>query len=484
MMGQNPSRSWWATVLRRPYTWLILIILVLITLPHYQEALQQPAFFVNLATLFGLDRHAFERILYLAPIVWAGFIGGWRGAVATSIIALGCMLPRAIFISAYPRDAIFETSAVFIIGNVLALSFASLRREREYRMQLEFAQQELRLSEEKYRELFSGAFDAIWVHDLKGNIIAANRASEKLTGYNMEELMQKNVRSLLSEDDLHLAGQVRHKLLASESVEQPYEQHLIKKDGSEAFVQLATSLVLSDGKPIGFQHIARDITDQKRMQDNLRFYLHQATRAQEEERKRISRELHDDTVQALVVLARQLDAIANGNKALDDDDRHRLENLREQVNNIMQGVRRLSQDLRPAALDRLGLLPALEWLASEIKDFSGIDVTVNVTGKERRFSEEVELLLFRIVQEALRNVWRHSQASEAEISVEFGNNQTQIAISDNGKGFDLPQTIGDLTRIGKLGLAGIQERVQLLGGTLTARSHPGKGTSITIKLPA
>ena len=483
-MAQNPSRSQWAALLRRLDIWFILIVLALITIPHYAEAMQHPGFFLDFAARLGLDRHAFERILYLAPIVWAGFIAGWRGAVVTSIIALGCMLPRAIFISAHPRDAIFEASAVFIIGNVLSLSFASLRKERQYRLKLEATQYELMASEERYRELFSSAFDAIWVHDLNGDVIAANRASEKLTGYGMEELMQKNVKSLLSEDDRHLAGQVRRKLLAGEFVQQPYEQHLIKKDGSEAFVQLSTSLVLSDGKPVGFQHIARDITEQKRMQDNLRFYLQQVTRAQEEERKRISRELHDDTIQALVVLARRLDAIATDSKALDEDDHRRLEELREQANNIMQGVRRLSQDLRPAALDRLGLLPALEWLAAEVRDFSGIDVNVNVAGKERRFSEEVELLLFRIVQEALRNVWRHSQASEATISVEFGDNQTQIAISDNGKGFDVPQTIGDLTRTGKLGLAGIQERVQLLGGNLTAQSQPGKGTSRTIKLPA
>jgi PAS domain S-box-containing protein len=483
MMAQNPSRSQWAALLRRPSIWFILIVLALITIPHYAEAIQHPTFFFDFAARLGLGRHAFERILYLAPIVWAGFVAGWKGAVVTSIIALGCMLPRAIFISAYPKDAIFEASAVFIIGNVLSLSFASLRKERQYRLKLEATQYELMASEERYRELFSSAFDAIWVHDLKGDVIAANRASEKLTGYSMEELMQKNVKSLLSEDDLHLASQVRRKLLAGESV-QPYEQHLIKKDGGEAFVQLATSLVLSDSKPVGFHHIARDITEQKRMQDNLRFYLQQVTRAQEEERKRISRELHDDTIQALVVLARRLDAIATDSKALDEDDHRRLEELREQANSIMQGVRRLSQDLRPAALDRLGLLPALEWLAAEVKDFSGIDVNVNVAGKERRFSEEVELLLFRIVQEALRNVWRHSQASEANISVDFGDNQTQIAISDNGKGFDVPQTIGDLTRTGKLGLAGIQERVQLLGGSLTAQSQLGKGTSITIKLPA
>ncbi len=471
-------------VIRRPGFWLVIAILVLITIPHYEEALEHPSFLTDIMSNLGLSRHAFERILYLAPIVWAGFLFGWRGAFITSLAALACMLPRAIFISPYPTDALSETGAVFIIGNVLAASFASLRREREYRAQLEAAQQEVRASEERYRELFTSAFDAIWAHDLEGNIIAANKAAEKLTGYTTEELMTKNVKSFLTEDDLYLAGQIRRKLLGNEPVEQPYEQHLTRKDGSEAFVQLATSLVLSNGKPVAFQHIARDVTEQKRMQDNLRFYLQQATKAQEEERKRISRELHDDTIQALVVLSRQLDTIASGEKGLIEEDRRRLEELRQQTNSIIQGVRRLSQDLRPAALDRLGLLSALEWLASDVAGYSGIPVKVNVLGAERRLPEETELVLFRIAQEALRNVWRHSQATEAEITADFDQNRTKITVTDNGKGFTPPETMGDLARDGKLGLAGMQERARLLGGTLKAKSQPGRGTTITVELPA
>jgi len=146
----------------------------------------------------------------------------------------------------------------------------------------------------------------------------------------------------------------------------------------------------------------------------------------------------------------------------------------------------LSQDLRPAALDRLGLLPALEWLASDVTEYSGIVTKVNILGKQRRLPEEVELVLFRITQEALRNVWRHSQASKAEIKVEFEQNKTRITVSDDGEGFNLPDKIGDLARDGKLGLAGIQERAQLVGGTLTVQSRPGGGTSIsvTVESPA
>jgi signal transduction histidine kinase len=318
-----------------------------------------------------LDRHAFERILYLAPIVWSGFIFSWRGAFITSLIALSCMLPRAILISEYRIDAIFESGAVFIIGNVLAISFHSLRREREYRIQLE----------------------------------ATHKEQQKVT----EEL--------------------------------------------------------------------------KSVQENLRYYLKQATRAQEEERKRISHELHDDTIQSLVVLSRQLDSLASRDKDLTEETRQQLEDLWQQTDNILRGVRRLSQDLRPAALDRLGLLPALEWLASNVSEFSGITTKVNIIGEERRLPEEEEIALFRITQEALRNVWRHSKARNAEIEVEFNEEKIRIFISDDGQGFEIQNSLSEFTKVGKLGLTGMQERAQLIGGKINVQSQAGKGSIITVELP-
>jgi PAS domain S-box-containing protein len=471
-------------VVRRPGFWFILALLVLLTLLHYGEVFKYPGFFLNMMSALGLDRHAVERILYLAPVVWAGFLFGWRGAFVTSMVVLVCMLPRAIFVSEHPRDALIESSAVFIIGNVLAISFNSLRREREHRIQLEIAQQELRASEERYRQLFENAHDAIWLHDLEGNIIAVNRAAEKLTGYSEEELCKMNVKKFLAEDSLDLAHQIRSKILNNESVEQPYEQRLFRRDGSEAFIQLATSLILSDGKPVAFQHIARDVTEQKRMDENLRFYLQEATRAQEEERKRISHELHDDTIQALVVLSRQLDALSSDER-MSPEDRRRLEELWQKTDDIVKGVRRLSQDLRPAALDRLGLLPALEWLASNVTEYSGIATRVNVVGEEHHpTKEEVTVALFRIVQEALRNVWRHSAATSAEITIEFDTARTRITVTDNGRGFEPPEKLGDMAKIGKLGLAGMQERAQLVGGRLIIESQPGQGSSITVEVPA
>ncbi|MBA7714591.1 hypothetical protein ES703_123617 [subsurface metagenome] len=197
------------------------------------------------------------------------------------------MLPRAVFISPSPLDAIFETSAVFIVGNVLAVTFESLRKERERRTQLEVTQQELQASEQRYRELFENAYDAIWLHDLEGNIIAANEASIRLTGYGLEELHSLKATRLLSEESSEIAKAVEQRLLKGEVSGSVIEVKLIRKDKTEAIIQLATSLVSNKGEPVAFQHIARDVTEEKRLQENLRFYLQQVTRAQEEELKRL-----------------------------------------------------------------------------------------------------------------------------------------------------------------------------------------------------
>ncbi len=124
-------------------------------------------------------------------------------------------------------------------------------------------------SEKRHREIFENAHDAIWVHDLEGNIITANKASGELTGYSLKEAHNMNVRNFLTEESLALAGKVRQHLFEGEEVEQPYEQRIIRRDGTEAFVKLSTTIVTENGKPTGFQNIARDVTKEKEMQDKL-----------------------------------------------------------------------------------------------------------------------------------------------------------------------------------------------------------------------
>ena len=218
--------------------------------------------------------------------------------------------------------------------------------------------------------------------------------------------------------------------------------------------------------------------------ENLRSYVRLITEAQEDERKRIARELHDDTAQNLAYLSRNLDSFTTFDDGLPASTIQHLEQLRDLASSTLQGVRRFSQDLRPPALDDLGLLPALDGLVGKLSERSGIRTELAVSGDQRRLSAEAELVLFRIAQEALRNVEKHSGASAVTVTVEFSETRVGIIVSDNGTGFHLPEIMGNLAQLGKLGLVGMQERAQLVGGTLKVQSALGDGTTVVVEAPA
>ena len=472
-------------IISNPHFWIVLALFAIVIVLHYPQQIlntDSPSLF----SFLGLTRHALERVLFLLPVTYAGFVFGMRAGLASLAVALVVMLPRIFLISLYLPDALLETCCIIVIGGVVNLLLQVYRREKERYQQalskVEIAQQELRELQNNYKDLFEGAYDAIWVHDLNGKIQIANKATEGLTGYSVKELCKKNVKLFLSEGSLNLARQVRRKLLKHQDIELPYEQRIIRRDGTEAICMLTTDLVISDGKPKAFHNIARDVTAERRMQENLRYYLQQITTAQEEERRRIALELHDDTAQDLVILLREIDKFISATHFSPQEIKH-LEKLRQQTDRILDGVHRFSQDLRPSVLDDLGLLPALEWLTSDLTKHFGIAIDMEVLGSVRRFTPEIELVLFRIAQEALRNIWKHSEASKAWVTLKFGDDKTVLTVKDNGKGFELTERIDDLTAAGKLGLAGMQERAQLIGGKLTLKSELGKGTTVTAEIP-
>jgi PAS domain S-box-containing protein len=471
------------SILHKPGFWLIIALFVLISVPYYQEALPHPAFITRMLLDVGLTRHAFERVLYLVPVICAGFWFGWRGSVISSLAALALMLPRALWLSDYRTDAIFETTSVFLLGSILSLSFRGFQREKEYRIQLENAFQKMKTSEERYRQLFDNAFDAIFIHDADGNINAVNKACTVLTGYETEDLLHMQMSELLSEESWLITGALEQLLLGGEDASTIIEAVLIKKDGSRSFIHLSLESVRGAGSPVNFQCTARDISEQKRMQENLRHYLRQATRAQEEERKRVALELHDETIQELVVLSRQIDVLTSKCRELTPENSLLLQGLKQNAGNAIQSLRHISQDLRPATLDRLGLLASLGFLASEATKNWGIAARATVKGTESRLPEEVEVTLFRIAQEALRNIWKHAGAKTAEIKLEFDAQETRLTITDDGKGFDLRNAAGDIAEEGKLGVVGMRERARLIGSRFEIDSEPGKGTVVTIEVP-
>ncbi len=138
--------------------------------------------------------------------------------------------------------------------------------------------------------------------------------------------------------------------------------------------------------------------------------------------------------------------------------------------------------MRPGGLDQVGLIPALELLTDELNKEGKVNAHIEVIGPEQRLSPEAELVLFRIAQEALRNVRRHSQATEAVVRVEFALKKVKLDVTDNGSGFELPEVLGDFAGRGKLGLIGMHERARLLGGSFSVKSQPGRGTTVAVEM--
>ncbi len=375
----------------------------------------------------------------------------------------------------------FDTEEVELLSSIGNQIWAGLENARLYQ-ETHQALRQLRHSEESYRDLFENASDAIWVHDLNGTTVAVNKACEQVTMYSSKELMEVNICQLMSECSRSCIEEIEERLLQNKPVDHRCEVELTKKGEAKAILQVTTSLITHEGQTVGFQHAAREVTEERRMQENLRYYLQQVTRAQEEERKRIARELHDETLQNLVVISRQFDRITSSD-ALWEESLDVVRGLKKQIETSVQEMRRFSHNLRPSVLDDLGLLPALELLAGDL-EAQGVVTSFKVTGEGRRLPPEIEVMLFRIAQEAVRNIWRHAHASAAGLVIEFSPDKVRMCINDNGNGFKLPQSPGDLASSGKLGLAGMHERAKLLGGTLILKSRPGAGTMVVAEAPS
>ena len=218
-----------------------------------------------------------------------------------------------------------------------------------------------------------------------------------------------------------------------------------------------------------------------KLNESSRSRASQILRAQEEERKRIARELHDETSQALTSLLVTLKLVEE--RTTDPDAQARVAQSREVAHQTLRAIRNLSIDLRPSALDDLGLAPALHGYIREYQQKYGLDVQFTVHGFKERAGFEVETALYRIVQEALTNIARHAHATHVTVDLRQAAGQAELRVTDDGRGFDLAAPHKAPGSDGGLGLVGIRERVSLLGGQLEVQSALNHGTTIWLTLP-
>ena len=337
-------------------------------------------------------------------------------------------------------------------------------------------------SEMRYRELFENSKDAIYVHDMSGRYTSINRAAERLSGYTREELIGKHFSSLVTPQYArHVREQLCRKLEASG--ESNYELELITKQGRRIPVEISSRLIIENGLPIGVQGCVRDISEKKRAQEAARTYSRRLIEAQEAERRRISLELHDQVGQILTAVKMHLHALRKTCGA--SDIATLIEENLNVIDEAVDQVRDLSVDLRPLLLDDFGLLVAVRWYLDRQAKKSGVAVElVSLSlNEDSRFPAHLETACFRIVQEAVTNIIRHANAARIAIRIERTGSDLMLVIGDDGIGFDVKAVRTGAGSTATLGLRGMEERAQAVGGTLTVDSAPRLGTQICASFP-
>jgi signal transduction histidine kinase len=215
----------------------------------------------------------------------------------------------------------------------------------------------------------------------------------------------------------------------------------------------------------------------RQRQEGLQLYVRQVTQAQEDERLRIARDLHDDTAQELINIIRRIDTLSESDTESVSEE---LLNIAELTRKALRSVRVFARNLRPSALDDLGLVAAIESVVSESNIRPDQHFSLEVQGTERRCDPALELALFRITQEALRNAEKHSGAANVSVTLDFGEDIVTAEIADDGVGFKPPARPHDNVSSGRLGLLGMRERAELVGATFEIISSPGRGTTVRV----
>ncbi len=242
-------------------------------------------------------------------------------------------------------------------------------------------------------------------------------------------------------------------------------------------------------EPVGgipeVMHLQHELAEMSRKvqaaQEGLREYIGAITAAQEEERMRLARELHDDTIQAVIALKQRVQLAERS--AAELSSRNALSELEALAEQTIENLRRLTRALRPIYLEDLGLVAALQMLCREASQDEALQIGFRQTGPERRLPRDEELALYRIAQEALSNVVRHSKATRAELHIEFRDSQVRLAVKDNGMGFVVPASPTDFAPSGHFGLLGMRERAELIGARLDVQSKRGRGVQLSVSLP-
>ena len=323
----------------------------------------------------------------------------------------------------------------------------------------------------------------ILVANPDSSIKYVNKAVERLTGFSAAELINTGIPYPFWPPDRqteYLAEFQNDRFASKRTIEKIF----VTRQGKEIWVEMTLIPVEVNGKLKYIVSTWVNLTEEKKLRKELELYSRRMMEILEEERKRIADELHDDTAQSLAILSLELDSLSRSGDIRDKKVLEKLMRLQENVRRTMQTVRQYSYELRPGMIEHLGLKAALEQLIEDMKENSKLEIQLEVGGKERKLSNDIRIALYRIAQEALRNIVRHSRATTSSVSLQYSPEKTYLVITDNGRGFDLDREREAALGGRSLGLVGMREWAKLIRADLKIESAPGKGTVITVEVGA
>ena len=345
--------------------------------------------------------------------------------------------------------------------------------------------QSLHVSERRFQDLAESAFNWLWEMDVHGRYIYSNPVVEALLGYQTDEVIGKYFYDFFSNSDKQALKDKIYQTIKNVEPIRLFDTIFIRKDGLEV-IMVTNGIPFFDKKEnlLGYRGITQDVTERKRTETHIRNLSQQLINAQEAERQMISYELHDRVAQDLSVSKIECDMLLKDQPGLQSHVKEKLLAISNSLQGAITSVRDLSYDLRPPVLADMGISEALKIYCDEFSKKNGLEIDFQSAGlRSFNLGSNIEIHLYRLVQEGLNNIRKHAHATQVNIMLMGASPNIILSIEDNGKGFDLKTRELALANEKRMGLQNMKQRVNLFQGQMTIQSRPMRGTKILIKIP-
>lgn len=449
-------------------------------------------------------------LLFVFPVAVAGLAYGLQGAVPTCCWVLVLSIPRIAEAIGQRQPSAAATEGIQLTV-VIAVGIAAgwtIGAERRERRAAERAQADSVHAEAFYRDLFDSNVSPILLIDGNGIVVEANATAVSVFGMRAQSQLPSGPDSdvtgrpplrLIDVIGANAAGDILAGLLSATIIrrdppdgpdvtpadERPADASLppveISVDGQPALYRPTATMLLDSDDARRMQVVLQDVTEERRRRHLVETFAAHVVLGQEEERRRISQELHDGPLQSLIHLCRQIDILGRPVPS-SDPPIVQSRGLREMVEAAVSEIRAIARGLRPSVLDDLGLVASIGQLLADAERRHHFESSFGVTGPPRRLPSDVELAVFRIAQESLSNVERHAAAHTVAVGLDFEDGGLRLLVKDDGIGFD-PVTERKASANQSLGIPGMAERANLIGARLQVHSCPGTGTAIDVRIP-